>query len=364
MKHLSLVRRLGYRQALRLGWMNMTLALYITCFAIAWFCSRAGMVALEPILYAMPIAVAVNLALHGMVISGLNLRFRDPSLALPQLAVATVFIMYGAYHADEARPIFLLLYTVPFLFGAFRLPAAQHILTAVFALACHAFVIYIAMRHRPDSIHLTQESLQWATQALVLLSIVAIGHTLRTIRRQASTDQLTGVLNRHQIVANLQREQERCNRGAPAFCVCFLDVDHLKAINDHLGHGIGDELLRRLANEIGERLRGMDDFGRFGGDEFIIALPGTQVDGALRICARMQERIRTLKLGDLGIARPVTVSIGVAESRPGESIDALLGRADEALYRAKRTGRDRVVSFADAESMNATPANRSLPLPA
>ncbi len=326
----------------------MALTVYVVCFTIAWLCNKAGMLALEPILYALPIAIAFNLAFYGALVSGVNLRFRDPSLTLLQLAAATAFIMYGAYHADEARPIFLLLYTVPFLFGAFRLPRVQHLLAAAFAMACHALVIHMAMQARPDAINLVHEVMQWVTQAVVLLWIVAIGHSLQRIRRQASTDQLTGVLNRHQIVANLHREQQRCNRGGPAFSVCFLDVDHLKAVNDRFGHGLGDQLLRRMASEIASHLRGMDDFGRFGGDEFVIALPDTKLESALKICARVQEQIGALSFGDLGIPTRVTVSIGVAESQPGEMIEALLARADQALYRAKHAGRDCVASIGNA----------------
>ncbi len=364
MNLLSLVRRLGHRQALRLRWINMALTLYVICFVIAWFCNQAGILAIEPILYAMPIAIAFHLVLYGILFSGFNLRFRDPSLTLLQLAAATVFIMYGAYHTDEARPIFLLLYTVPFLFGAFRLPVFQHALAAGFAMACHAFVIYMVNQERPDAINVTQESLQWATQAIVLLCIVAIGHTLQRIRKQASTDQLTGVLNRHQIVANLAREQQRRNRGGPAFSVCFLDVDHLKTVNDRYGHGVGDQLLRRLATEISTQLRGMDDFGRFGGDEFIIALPDTRLASALKICARVQQRTGTVVLNDLGIPDQVTVSIGVAESNPGESIEALLARADQALYRAKHAGRDRVASIADAEPSKSARVDPTMPIAA
>jgi diguanylate cyclase len=356
MIHFSPLRHLGRRQALFLRRLNMALSVYIVCFVIAWFSNRAGMLSIEPILYAIPVAIAFNLALYAAVISGFNLRFRDPSLALFQLIGATGFIMFGAYHADEARPIFLLLYTVPFLFSAIRLPLVQHLMGAVFAMACHALVIYLAMQTRPDTVQFVHECLQWATQAIVLLWIVAIGHSHRTIRLRASTDQLTGVLNRHQIIANLHRERQRFGRGGPAFSICFVDVDHLKSINDRFGHGVGDQVLRRVANEIGSQLRGMDDFGRFGGDEFVIALPDTKLESALKICARVQERVSALSFAQLGLPAQVTVSMGVAESRSDESVEALLERADQALYRAKRAGRDRVAANPDAYPIEAKDA--------
>jgi diguanylate cyclase (GGDEF)-like protein len=145
-------------------------------------------------------------------------------------------------------------------------------------------------------------------------------------------DELTGVLQRGAGLIALEREVARSTRSGDPLVVAFIDVDGLKRINDDLGHGSGDEVLRILGETLRTGLRSYDLALRYGGDEFVCILPGFGV-------AEAEARFRVLqtKLGQGPI--PVSVTVGVAEWRPGEDTEALLGRADAALYEVRRTVR-------------------------
>ena len=122
-----------------------------------------------------------------------------------------------------------------------------------------------------------------------------------------------------------------------------MDVDHFKLINDNLGHGAGDEVLKELPACAAAGLRAIDVFGRFGGEEFLLVLPGATLDGARAAAERVRRSIEAARFPALG-ERSVTVTIGVAEHAKGEEVAALLARADRALYSGKSSGRNRVVT--------------------
>jgi len=162
------------------------------------------------------------------------------------------------------------------------------------------------------------------------------------LRRIATTDELTGLLNRREFLDRAGREFSRSRRYDDATTMLLLDVDSFKDINDEYGHAAGDEALRRLARAGEECVRATDIFGRLGGDEFAVLLLETDIADAVRLAERLRSTLDDIVIDtDLG---PVsfTVSIGVA-SRDGETtLDELMSRADRSLYRAKRAGRDRV----------------------
>lgn len=331
------------RQTLRMRRFAMGAIGYVVGFLISGLCYLAGLMAPEPILYALPVVLALNGLMFAAFVSGLNLRFSDPSLTMPQLLLATAVMMYGAAIADDTRPLFLLLYPVPFLFGAFRLSVRQHLWVAAFALLCHGLVIAQAHHVRAQQLHLGLELLAWFTMAIVLAWLVVIGHQLRRARTQAQLDALTGLPNRLAVLNALSREQARRDRGGPVFCVCFIDVDHFKQINDTFGHAVGDTVLQRLSASIVEQLRRIDEVGRYGGDEFLAILPDTTLEHARVTCERVRTRVGEIELaGVVGLPR-LAVSIGVTQAEVGEQPAALVARADAALYEAKRSGRDRVV---------------------
>ena len=168
------------------------------------------------------------------------------------------------------------------------------------------------------------------------------------VTRNSERDHLTKSFNRQYIMDALVREQARADRTGRSFSVCIFDLDRFKSLNDQHGHLVGDRVLTTFANRARRALRSMDAInptrfrralGRLGGEEFIAVLPGTEIDGALRCAERVREAVARHPVGhDLQI----TVSAGVAEYRRGESIPELLTRADQAMYAAKRSGRNRV----------------------
>jgi len=173
----------------------------------------------------------------------------------------------------------------------------------------------------------------------------------------ASHDELTGAFNRRQLMQFLLEERERAGRSHAPFSVAIFDLDHFKSINDRFGHAGGDAVLKRFCALATESLRSTDRFARYGGEEFVLLMPLTP---SIATACQAVERIRGMAAGEdwrttLGEqATPVTVSAGMALWQPGETIEALLARADGALYEAKHQGRDRCVAAAPREAIAET----------
>ena len=178
--------------------------------------------------------------------------------------------------------------------------------------------------------------------ALAGLVIFRLG---RQLRHAATHDSLTGLLNRAAMQEQLARETRRASRSRRPFSVIMLDIDHFKRVNDDLGHAAGDHVLEALAGQMSRRLRSTDSASRWGGEEFLVLLPDTDGDMAVSVAEQLR---RVVSQSDIrwhqeGIA--LTISAGVAAwSGPEDSPTGLVDRADEALYEAKRAGRDRVRS--------------------
>ena len=161
----------------------------------------------------------------------------------------------------------------------------------------------------------------------------------------ALTDGLTGLFNRHYFTSHFDGLFKHAQDQGRPIAVVILDVDHFKAVNDTYGHGAGDEVLKELARRISSGVRNFDLVARLGGEEFVIVMPETRLNEAERACDRIRQQIaRTpFPITTPKLDLPVTVSIGVAASEGGSDTPAeMLRRADEALYEAKRSGRNRV----------------------
>jgi len=166
------------------------------------------------------------------------------------------------------------------------------------------------------------------------------------LRRQASTDSLTQIWNRRHFMQLAERELERTRRYGGQFALAMIDLDHFKTINDTRGHDVGDETLKRVAEIVGNNLRKVDVFARFGGEEFVVALPETDLEKALHVAERLRRQVADTPMTDQATPVRTTVSIGVTVvGREPADLATALKQADDALYRAKRNGRNRVEVF-------------------
>lgn len=156
----------------------------------------------------------------------------------------------------------------------------------------------------------------------------------------ATKDSLTGLYNRRFQVEAIKEAKEKADRYGIPFSVLMIDVDNFKSINDRLGHEIGDRVLIGVSNLISQSVRSADIPSRWGGEEFLVLLVNTDIEGAVVLAERIREGVTKLKVDNVP---RITVSIGVAQYIPGESIDNLISRADHGLYDAKRSGKNRVV---------------------
>lgn len=163
----------------------------------------------------------------------------------------------------------------------------------------------------------------------------------------ATIDPLTGVNNRRSMDEELNLAAAHAERTGLPYALVMLDLDHFKQINDVYGHGVGDNVLTDLVTLIRHNTRKTDQLFRYGGEEFVLLLPGVESSGLQAVMKNLQKALRE-RLSSPG--GPVTSSFGVASLRQGERVVSWLSRADEALYQAKATGRDRVV-FAEGEDL-------------
>jgi len=170
--------------------------------------------------------------------------------------------------------------------------------------------------------------------------LIAQQQTLHAeISRIAAEDSLTGLYNRRKINELIQHEIERSERYQKGFSVIIMDIDYFKRVNDRHGHLAGDELLKMLAQILLDTIRHTDEVGRWGGEEFVVLCPETNMDGACLLADKIRQKIEHSTFNDYG---KQTASFGIACYQEGDTIDNIISHADEALYMAKNAGRNRV----------------------
>ena len=174
-------------------------------------------------------------------------------------------------------------------------------------------------------------------------------HNVQLSLEMAVTDQLTGLHNRRYMAKHLDNLMMAAEKSGKSIAFLMLDIDYFKSVNDGHGHDIGDEVLKEFASRIGANIRGIDLACRFGGEEFVVVMPDTDVSVAVIIGERLRKSIETspMPISRAPGSLSITISIGIAGSEgEGDTAEALLHRADQALYSAKRNGRNRVVAAA------------------
>ncbi len=193
-----------------------------------------------------------------------------------------------------------------------------------------------------------QQELQTMLSELRVKNI-QLEESMEKLKTMATTDHLTGLANRRRFCEILQHHFIEARRYGFDLTCCMSDLDNYKHLNDTYGHQIGDDILVLAADVIRESLRGSDIAARYGGDEFIILVPHTPVERALAVGQRIRRQLVARSRNYRNIAKPVTMSMGVASLRSDHptSAEALVAMADRALYTAKYSGRDRIVRFAE-----------------
>jgi diguanylate cyclase (GGDEF)-like protein len=254
----------------------------------------------------------------------------------------------------------LIMVLVVITFCTFALRPRQTLLLSALAIAGVGATMWsLAVRdpaHYPPAV----EGLNFAFMSAALISITLLTGEMNklrarlkrqkeellaavaTIRTLATVDELTALANRRHMNEVLAAEERRQPHGATS--IALLDIDFFKTVNDRFGHAHGDAVLRAFASAAQEALRGSDMLARWGGEEFLLMLPGTDLAEAQRVLARMAERVALMEVPEVDLERPISFSAGLTVRAGGEPFADTISRADKALYRAKAEGRDRVVA--------------------
>ena len=297
---------------------------------------------------------------------GANRRFNDPSLTQSQMlfAIACAAVAYALIGTMRGGVFPILL--VVLSFGMFALRPQQMTRVTLFALAAFGAAMVVMSRQRPQVYVPAVEFSHFFMLAVMMpaLSLLAgelsrlrarlhrqkreLSRALLKIQDLAIRDELTGLINRRQMLELMAQERERCARSGRPFCVAMLDLDFFKEVNDRHGHAAGDAVLQAFAKVVQGAVRHGDVVARWGGEEFVILLADTALPAAQAGVERVRECVQALRVavpgprGTTDVA--VTVSVGLTDHRPGETVAQLLERADLALYRAKAQGRNQLVT--------------------
>ena len=293
--------------------------------------------------------------------SGTNRRASDPSLTAQMMVSAILVLTMTMYFASPpGRTIIVALLPFSFIFGLFRLSTRGFLYVAAIAIAAYGVMALFVLSFRPSGVDNTLTLLDLAVLSVFSTWFSLVGGHIGRLRKQlasskarleealrasedlATRDELTGANNRRQLMGLLRNLQNGSARSGATFHVCLIDIDHFKQINDKHGHHVGDRVLREFSQEALRHVRASDYFGRYGGEEFLLILTNTGRRGAQIAAENIRQHAKDLELPGAGPGFRMSISIGVTEYNGGESIEQMLMRADEALYKAKGAGRDRV----------------------
>lgn len=293
---------------------------------------------------------------YGVFRSGLNTRFYEPSLMLPQL-ITSLAIMLAVAYLERATQIALVPFIlIAFSFGIFRLTTASLIALSLGCLSAYLGIIMMRGHAEGFAYGFRADLVQWFVLALTLPGMILVGKQIQNLRQllratryqlehyeeKSARDELTGLFNRRQLQTELEQAKLQADVSSVPFSICLIDIDRFKEINDNNGHLTGDTILKEFARTARDSIRDTDILGRYGGDEFLQILPDTDIKGAVMHAERLRVYAHFLDFQKILAQKHISLSIGIAQYRSGEKIPDLISRADSALYRAKQHGRNRV----------------------
>ena len=315
---------------------------------------------------------ATQLIFLWMLKSGFNLRFKDPSLTSPQIIVALLLQTYLLALAGPIRSVAIIAYCLILLFGVFQLSRTAYIAHALLALMCYGTLIGLnhVLHIYPQDLSIAL--LEWFVLAYFLFWLTFLGSYIRELRqglRQrhdrlleqeqkqqelmekletlAATDSLTNLANRRHFMQEAQRRLAQLPADQTQG-LAMIDLDNFKRINDRHGHAVGDEVLQGFARLLTESLREEDMVARFGGEEFILLLNNCDLATLHHCVERIRLTLQATPFPSLPEGVICTLSAGLCLVRPNDDLSVCIDQADEALYQAKGTGRNRSNVHQDA----------------
>ena len=307
--------------------------------------------------------VGTSLVFQMLIRSGLNLRVSptDPSMTLAQCLFAVTAVTWSYAITGPSRGALLAILVLVILFGGMlRLRPPQTRGVVLFALVLMAGVMvwrtqWAEQRYDPqiELIHLVFSMIVLAGAAMVANRLggmrsrlaaqkAELAEALELSRHLATRDSLTGLLNRRAMTEVLALKGPRPQLAENRMALAMLDIDFFKRINDSHGHQVGDAVLQRFADVARAGLRGGDVLARWGGEEFLLLMPQTSPNDAAPVLARLRESMASAAFETLAPGLTVSFSGGLTEMAVSESHESAIARADQALYAAKRKGRDRI----------------------
>jgi diguanylate cyclase (GGDEF)-like protein len=348
----SAAMAVAQHQTLRLRRFGMASSTYALGLLILALCTFLGLLPIGGLKTVAVCFAVINLGLLLAFLSGWNERFSDPSLTGLQTVLGVSMVAVILVQGPELQFVAAPFYSVIFIFGMLRMQARDLTLLAIYVLASYSAATLLRHQLYPEAMDMRRDavisvlvvgsSIWFAAAASYISRLRArLRASLQHIAALATHDALTGIWNRRQIDQDLEAAIKHAHRSGSPLSILLVDVDHFKSVNDRHGHATGDEVLKAVANCLAAALRAGDQVARYGGEEFLLLLPGTSLAQASVLAERLRLALLALRVLPQGDG-PLSASFGLAVWRAGESAEQLVRRADQAMYRAKAAGRNRV----------------------
>ena len=350
------------KQQLRISRSLTAAFVFLACIGLQIYAYRHGFMEAQYV-WRLSIVILVNVVFwYALLRSGLNLRFRDPALTLPQVLSALTIITYAYSVTGRIHGSIMMLLTLVQVFGIFNMSQRDSRLAGFYSLGLMGCAMVYKTLTDPENYPYQVELAHFILIAAILPTISSLAGQLNSMRMRlqsqknelaqaltriqilATRDELTGLFNRRHMMEVLTQHQKRLIRsGHHRFCLALLDIDHFKRINDTHGHGVGDEVLREFAATLQRALRDTDVLARWGGEEFLLLINDTSPELANIGLERARDMLASAPLLAHMPDLRVTFSAGLTGYDDVEELSTCIERADQALYRAKAEGRNRTV---------------------
>ena len=285
-----------------------------------------GQTLLAVVTFCLLVILLVNIWLLG----GDRQAFLSPAQLLA-LGIGLILLAFGLGQSYSIFWLYPLLAGLPVL-----LRLRQSLVIGLVSGALALPLIFYQFDSGTAIVLSSSMAITWLVSAWL---VFAVTEQSRRLRDMAVTDPLTGAYNRRYLEEQARHAIDALQRDEQPASLLLIDVDFFKRINDRYGHGVGDTAIKKLVEVISGRIRAVDILCRFGGEEFVVLLQGTAIDGALAVAEELRTLVENARILPEG---SVTISIGACEVRAGDSLDQWFKRADTGLYLAKRNGRNRV----------------------